>query len=210
VKNNCSAAVGIALMKPSLSCSCLPLLRVAIASVTFALMGASARAADYVVTNINDSGAGSLRAAILLANASAESDTIIFDETVFAAPRKTITLGGTQLDIVNNGSLTITAPNAGVIVSGNNASRVFNVTSGANVTMSGLTIANGRDTSSDGGGGIRVSESALTLTNCIVRDNTAVFGGGTRPRYHWWLDHGPWLHPDRQQRHAGWCSLCRL
>ncbi len=36
-------------------------------------------AATFTVTNINDSGAGSLRQAVLDANAAATADTIVFD-----------------------------------------------------------------------------------------------------------------------------------
>src|SRR6267378_3796668 len=47
--------------------------------VTFAWIINSSRAATFTVTNTNDSGAGSLRQAILDANANAGTDTIAFN-----------------------------------------------------------------------------------------------------------------------------------
>ncbi len=59
----------------------------------------------FLVTNTNDSGAGSLRQAILDANAAAGADTIDFDTAgVFATPQ-TITL--TSGTLVISGDLTI-------------------------------------------------------------------------------------------------------
>src|SRR2546423_5800084 len=47
--------------------------------VTFAWIIESSKAATFTVTNTNDSGAGSLRQAILAANASSGTDTIAFN-----------------------------------------------------------------------------------------------------------------------------------
>jgi hypothetical protein len=65
----------------------------ALVSASFCLQ---ASAATFPVTNTNDSGAGSLRQAILDANAMAGADTINFDAGVFATPQ-TITLTGELL-----------------------------------------------------------------------------------------------------------------
>ncbi len=55
------------------------------------------------------------------------TETITFDPTVFATPQ-TITLTAGQLELSNtSGTETITGPAAGVTVSGNNASRVFQI-----------------------------------------------------------------------------------
>ena len=96
-----------------------------------------------MVTNTDDSGAGSLRQAI--------ADAGIGDEITFAGTvTGTITLTSGRLDI--NKNLTITGPGADVLtISGNNASRVFSISHGVEVTISGLTIANG---DADWGGGI--------------------------------------------------------
>jgi len=64
-------------------------------------------------------------------------------------------------------------------VSGNGASRVFNVT-GGNVTLSGLMIATGYATNN--GGGISISPGVtLTVTNCTIHGNAAEGSGGGSP-----------------------------
>src|SRR5437016_962078 len=73
------------------------------------------------VLNANDSGADSLRQAILDANAAPGADTIVFNPAAFATP-KTISLGS-QLSVTDD--LTILGPGAkNLTVSGNSASRV--------------------------------------------------------------------------------------
>ncbi len=136
------------------------------------------RAATITVTNPNDSGPGSLRQAIADA---ASGDTINFGIT------GTITLTSGELAITKN--LTISGPGAAnLAISGNNASRVFYVNGGA-VTISGLTVQNGRASASGGypfirGGGIFHEDHAhtLTLNNVIVQNNLApsslAIGGG--------------------------------
>src|SRR5262245_62490994 len=54
--------------------------------------------ATFTVRNTNDSGADSLRQAIIDANAASGADTIAFDGTVFNTPQ-TITLTSGELDI---------------------------------------------------------------------------------------------------------------
>jgi hypothetical protein len=99
------------------------------------------------VTNTHDSGPGSLRAAIA---AAGSGETITFEpsldgETITFEPSldgQTITLTSRELDIAR--SLDIEGPGAGrLTVSGGGTSRVFDVASGIDVTLSGLTIANG-------------------------------------------------------------------
>ena len=92
------------------------------------------------VQNLNDSGPGSLRQAILDANANPGEDVIRFDPK---ARDGTITLTGGELRISD--SLTIDGPGEKrLTVSGNSASRVFNISGNAtNVKIDGLTIADG-------------------------------------------------------------------
>src|SRR5262249_32766226 len=119
------------------------------------------------VTNLFDDGDGSLRDQIA---AAASGDTIVFDGSL----RGTLILTGGELDITRN--LTIRGPGAAnLAVSGNNAQRVFHVGRGANVTISGLTIADGRVAGF--GAGIE-SEGSLTLTNSTLTNNSADMGGG--------------------------------
>jgi hypothetical protein len=146
------------------------------------------RAVPATVTNTNDSGAGSLRQAILDTNNSPGADTIDFDATVFAT-RQTITLTTGQLSITD--ALTIIGPSAAesrLTVSGNSAGRVFNIAVGAAtvVNLTDLTIRSGKVTNANGGG-ILMQNGAVTLTNCDVMSNSAVgsssfvaAGGGIR------------------------------
>ena len=115
--------------------------------------------------------------AVTLANYQAGADTITFDPTVFATPQ-TITLTAGQLDLMDSAATTITAPAAGVTISGNNTSRVFQVDGGATADLNGLTITGGY--SNGYGGGVNISSSYATanLTNCTVTGNSAVQGGG--------------------------------
>jgi HYR domain/Right handed beta helix region len=127
------------------------------------------RAATLTVTNTNDSGAGSLRQAIA---GAASGDTITFAVT------GTITLTSGELAI--NKNLTIMGPGAGnLTISGNNASRVFNITAGT-VTISGLTVSSGN---SNPGSAVD-NNGALTVTSSIIKNNSgsccgAIYSTGT-------------------------------
>ncbi|WP_017721297.1 DUF4347 domain-containing protein [Kamptonema formosum] len=126
--------------------------------------------AILTVTNNADSGAGSLRQAIASA---AAGDTIQFAPSL---ANQTITLTSGQLNITKN--LTVDGAAApGLTVSGNNASRVFEVAGAAtNFTLKNLTVANGR--TSDKGGGILTGVGAvLTVGNCNFKNNVAGEGG---------------------------------
>ncbi len=129
-----------------------------------ALTPLSSLAATLTVSNLNDSGAGSLRGQIA---AAAAGDTINFSVT------GTITLGST---LTISQDLAITGPGASnLTVSGNNAVRVFLINAGT-VTMSGLTVANGSVTN---GAGMVVQPGAnVTLTNCTFDGNMTDGGGG--------------------------------
>ncbi|MBD2565782.1 MULTISPECIES: beta strand repeat-containing protein [Nostoc] len=134
---------------------------------------------NFIVTNTNDSGEGSLRQAILNANASAGADTITFTGSVFTdATPDTITLTSGELVITDDVTIEGTGENQ-LTVSGNNASRVFNIfNSGTDATIDALTIANGNGVD---GGGIRINPSAsLVLTDSTVSNNNSGggFGGG--------------------------------
>ena len=137
----------------------------------------------FTVNSTGDSGAGSglvgdLRYCINQANFAGGNETIIFDSTVFATA-KTITLGGTQLELTDTtGTETITGPAAGVTVSGNNASRVFLVDASVTASISGLTISGGNGGSYLNKGGGLSNSGTTTLTNCTVSGNSAVIGAG--------------------------------
>ena len=149
-------------------------------SASFALT--NAEPLSLVVNTTSDvvsptDGLTSLREAIAYANTfTSSAPTITFDSTAFATPQ-TITLSGSQLvltDMVE--PITINAPVAGVSISGNSASRIFEINSGVTANLNGLTITGGSAGPAHGGG---VEDfGTATLTNCTVSGNSADSGGG--------------------------------
>ncbi|WNZ24969.1 DUF4347 domain-containing protein [Leptolyngbya sp. NK1-12] len=129
--------------------------------------------ANFTVTTLSDvvnpsDGVISLREAVNAANTLGGSNNIFF------GVNGTFTLTGGELGISSN--LSIFGNGASfTTISGNNASRVFNV-SNSNVLLSGLTIANGRAGGGEGGG-IRNSGN-LTVQFCTISGNSAGGGGG--------------------------------
>jgi CSLREA domain-containing protein len=121
-----------------------------------------------------------LRAAIEEANANGEADKITFSSALSGTI--TLTLGQLQIDddTPATDDLIIEGPGARKItVSGNNADRVFQISSSAHVTISGLTISGGDVTGGIGGeGGGIYNEGTLTLSDSTVSGNTALSGGG--------------------------------
>ena len=110
----------------------------AVATAGLLAVAAPAGAATLTVENASDAEPGSLRAAIISANSTAEPDTIRFADSV----RGAIVLQGNPLTIASE--LTIEGPGARALrVSGGHLSRVFVVDAGATATIAGLTIADG-------------------------------------------------------------------
>ncbi|HWM89691.1 MAG TPA: IPTL-CTERM sorting domain-containing protein [Thermoanaerobaculia bacterium] len=138
----------------------------------FVLAGPAA-AATFTVDNLSDSGPGSLRQAVLDANAAVGADFIIFQ----AGLTGTITL--TSDEILITDSVEITGPGAGVLaVHGNDTSRIFRVQNalvGVNATVSGLTLTHGSERF---GGAVAVFGESLTLRSVVVSDSEALFSGG--------------------------------
>lgn len=128
--------------------------------------------AIFPVSNTADSGGGSLRQAILEANAAPGDDLITFNPSVTG----TITLLGelpqlsTNIDLRGPGASTLTVKRDTAA----SDFRIFTIGAGATVSITGLTITNGK---AFHGGGI------LNLGNLTVRDshitgNTATGAGG--------------------------------
>ncbi|MFN6528980.1 DUF4347 domain-containing protein [Nostoc sp. ChiSLP03a] len=120
-----------------------------------------------------NNGITTLREAIKLANASTEDDAIAFEGVFTDDTPDVISLTSGQLTITDN--ITILGTGASKLtVSANNASGVFEISGlGTDVSIDGLTVANGNDTL---GGGIFVNSfGILNLTNSIVSGNV---GGG--------------------------------
>jgi hypothetical protein len=150
----------------------------------------------FTVINLNDNGLGSLRQAMLDANATSGADTINFDPSVTG----TIKLTTGQLPVISE-NLTIVGSGAPVItVSGNHASgSIFEIASGVIVTISDLTISDGfafraggvlnnggmlfvsnstlSGSSASAGGGISNFGGTVTITNTTFSGNTAGGGG---------------------------------
>jgi len=127
----------------------------------------------FTVATLADSGPGSLRQAIANANAQAGPSTITFASGLHGA----IVLKTGALVLAT--STEIDGPGAGLLsVSGGNASRVFEIESGAKITIHGLSIANGRaagDVTHPGlGGGIYMAGGALTLDGVSIAGNRAI------------------------------------
>src|SRR5262245_17445478 len=122
----------------------------------------------FTVVNFADSGTGSLRQAVLDANANPGADLIRFGP---GARDGIIVLTSGQLSITDH--LQIDGPAADrLAVSGNDASRVFQISSSVAVSIDGLTVTHGR--AAGQGGGI-FNAGALTLSDAILSDNR-VFG----------------------------------
>jgi parallel beta-helix repeat protein len=127
--------------------------------------------ATLSVTSNADSGTGSLREAIAIAQSG---DTIVFDPTL---SNQTITLTSGELNISKN--LTIDGANApGLTISGNNTTRIFDVnTSGTSFTIRNLTLADAF-LPNDLGGAIHTNEEVvLTVENCQFNNNVSRGGG---------------------------------
>jgi hypothetical protein len=124
-----------------------------------------------VTSAADDGSAGTLRAVIAGASGG---DIINFDPSLAG---QAIALTGGELAITR--SLDIEGPGADQLtVSGNNASRVFDVSAGTAVTIAGMTIADGLADGSapvraSAGGGI-LNLGGLTLASDVLSNNRAV------------------------------------
>src|SRR5262249_7920792 len=125
----------------------------------------------FTVHNLADSGPGSLRQAILDANTQPGADLIRFAP---AARDGTIALTTGELTITDD--LILDGPGADrLAVSGNDASRVFQINGSIRVTIDGLTISHGR---ADSGAGIDNDAGTLTISHVLFSDNQAVAAPG--------------------------------
>jgi hypothetical protein len=123
-----------------------------------------------IVTNLNDSGLGSLRQTIASASAG---DTVQFASSLAGG---TIVLSTGEL--VVGQSLTITGLGASNLsISGNNASTIFAISAATNVSISGLTITEGNAGVGEGGG--IYNDGSLTLTNCALTADNALINVST-------------------------------
>jgi hypothetical protein len=118
-----------------------------------------------VVTSAGDSGPGSLRDILSFAPSGS---TIEFAHSVHK-----ITLTGGELDITTN--LTIDGPGANQLtISGDHASRVFEISNDSTATISDLAITSGSVVANNGGGVLIDSGASLKLIGAVVTGNTAI------------------------------------
>jgi hypothetical protein len=142
------------------------------------------QANPFLVTTAADPGGLvgllSLREAVNLANHYAAQRTSANITFAPALNGDTVTLSGTALELFAFGTSppgVETIDGGGKItVSGNQASGVFQLDSGVNATLNGLTITAG--SALQGGGIFNGNGATLTVTNSTISGNTAGFGGG--------------------------------
>jgi hypothetical protein len=157
-----------------------PLLLAAIplAILAFAWPADPANAATRTVTNCNDAGTGSLRAAAAAANSGD-----LIDLRGLTCPRIVLTSGAIRLP--DQFITIIGAGESRITIDGNHASRVLEHTStswpldnNATLRLRRLTVANGLDQENFGSGGCILSRRHVRLEYAQVRDCVA---RGTAP-----------------------------
>jgi hypothetical protein len=130
--------------------------------------------AIFMVTSAADSGLGSLREAIRMANETPGADSIVFDNARLGG--RTIRL---QSQITITDDLTIQGGASNLTISGGDRTRLFVVNDSQpdkliGVEINNITLAHGR---SDRGGAVS-NTGKLTLRNCILSHNEAEDRGG--------------------------------
>jgi hypothetical protein len=157
----------------------LPLVAIAAAIAVLAPDGAAAQ--TFTVTDLADSGGGSLRLAVSEANSNSGADLIVFASGL----NGTINLQSTGLVISE--SVDIEGPGPGIVAvrQTDPAHRVFQVHRDESkpVTIAGLRLEGGTANGSGGPlpdyGGDLIDEGAvLTLSNDVISDGHATEGGG--------------------------------
>lgn len=121
----------------------------------------------FTVTNTLNSGAGSLRTQVAQAASG--------DEILFAPALNGQTINLTTGAIAINKQLTISGPGAVLLtVNGGNHDRIFTIGASGNVSISGLTLLNGR---AAGSGGAILNNGTLALTSDQIVSGSAASGG---------------------------------
>ena len=144
-----------------------------------ALLFVSARgveaAATITVTSTSDSGAGSLRQAIL--------DAVSGDTIDFSLPTPS-TLALTSAELLINKSLTITGPGGGQLTVERSTAggipdfRIFHFSGVSDITISGLSVGNGSTGAADGGAMLNDSGGTVVITDCVFGENATGNGAG--------------------------------
>ncbi|MHC5598489.1 MAG: beta strand repeat-containing protein [Nostoc sp.] len=124
----------------------------------------------FTVNNTNNSGAGSLRQAVLNANTLTGKDIINFGGLFTDGLAHTISLTGSGLSITDDLTIEGTNPSK-LTIKDDSATRVFDIHSGVTSAINGLTITNSYN-GAEGGGAIS-NKGFLTLSNSIITGNSA-------------------------------------
>jgi hypothetical protein len=156
--------------------SCCRLIVVAIIAAIASLGARPVYAATLTVTNTNDSGAGSLRNAITVAN-SDSGDTINFN--IPGGGPFIITLASTLPAVAS--SMTISGPVSSpprIIVNGNQAVQLMLVSAGATLSLKYLALSNAKllGQPGDQSGAAIFNQGALNVANCTFSGNVASGG----------------------------------
>ncbi|MEM9091956.1 MAG: choice-of-anchor Q domain-containing protein, partial [Cyanobacteria bacterium P01_F01_bin.53] len=135
--------------------------------------------ATFNVTNTNDSGTGSLRQAILNANATVGVDIIEFDPSLAGSLIQLSSELAITDDVTIDGDVDGDESTADITIDAGGNSRVFTINNNSNnsfidIVLANLTITGGSATD---GCGI-FNRERLTVTNSTVSGNTATDDGG--------------------------------
>ena len=125
----------------------------------------------------------SLREAVIGSNLNPEVDTIVVPAGTYS-----LTIAGSNDDAAETGDLDLTdsvilqgAGASSTIIQQTTVDRVFEVLSGSDVDVSGVTVTGGDNVSlavdRGEGGGFRVETSTLDLTDVVVDGNASKYGG---------------------------------
>lgn len=170
------------------------------------LLANPGQAAEFTVTSAADSGAGSLRQALIDTALNAEADTVHFAPALAGGTIALTTnssyvnlltkFGPTGL-VIDGHAVTLDGSDAPfLVISGVNARRVFAVTTTGNLTLKNITISgglakggkggDGYSSGHGGGGGAGLGgavwvEGSLTVSGCTFHDNAALGGNGGAP-----------------------------
>jgi len=130
----------------------------------------SASAAPFTVSNNNDSGAGSLRAAIAGAASAGTDDVITVNSGV-----GTITLLS-PITFAANGALTIHGN--GVAIDANGHQSALHETAGSGAfSFDDFTVSDAHSTTNKSGAIVTEGTGAVAISNCTISGNTANFAG---------------------------------
>jgi hypothetical protein len=159
-------------------CCRLRTLQAIAVALTTVGMGAAARANTFTVTQIGDSGAGSLRQAILSANANPGADTIQFTFAIGSPPAYVNLL--TPLPAITGDTTIVGQGQSQVIVEVDPITNpptfpLITITGAPTVEIRGLSFTRGGGAS---GGAILTAGGTLTIRECTIYENSVTVSGG--------------------------------